>query len=181
LQPWLGLGVDPKDLSILQLLLRAFVIFFVALALVRIANKRFLARRSAFDYVLGIILAAALARAVNGSAPFFGTIVQTLCLVLLHRLLAAFSYRYVEFGNWVKGKEETLVEDGQIIQTTMSRNHISRKDLEEDVRLCGGENLGEVKTARIERNGEISVLRKPEVIPIKVEDGVQTVEIRVKS
>ena len=50
-------------------------------------------RISAFDYVLGIILASMLARAINGSAPFFGTIFLGFYFVLLHRVLAGLGHR----------------------------------------------------------------------------------------
>ncbi len=44
--------------------------FAAALVMVRSGDKRFFARKSAFDVILGFMLASVLSRAINGSAPF---------------------------------------------------------------------------------------------------------------
>ncbi len=48
----LGLGVEPKDLTFLQISLRGIIVFVASLAMVRLADKRFLAKLSAFDAIL---------------------------------------------------------------------------------------------------------------------------------
>jgi len=63
----LGVGVEANQLTIGQVSLRAIIIFFATLLIVRIANKRFFAKKTAFDIILGFILASMMARAVNGS------------------------------------------------------------------------------------------------------------------
>jgi hypothetical protein len=53
------------------------------------------------------------------------------------------------------------VENGDLILSSMRRNHISRHDLEEDLRLGARmENASQVKTARVERSGDISFIEK---------------------
>jgi len=70
----LGLGVQPQNLNFFQISLRGIIVFIAALVMLRLGDKRFLSKRSAFDVVLGFILASMLARAVNGSSAFFPTI-----------------------------------------------------------------------------------------------------------
>jgi len=70
----LGLGSDAADLTFLQISLRGVVVFVAALAIVRCGDRRFLSQTTAFDAVLGFILASMLARAVNGTAAFFPTL-----------------------------------------------------------------------------------------------------------
>src|SRR5688572_32248669 len=112
LRPWLGLDVDPKELNFLQVTLRGLIVFIFAIAIVRVADKRFLSRKTAFDIVLGLILASVLARAINGSAPFIGTIVASFVLVLAHRLLADLSSRWHWFGKLIKGNDDLIITDG---------------------------------------------------------------------
>src|SRR5512133_1597022 len=88
----LGLASQPKDLTLLQVSLRGLIVFFATLVIVRLGHKRFLAKFTAFDSVLALILASALSRAINGSAPFFPTLVMGLILVLLHRGLSAAAF-----------------------------------------------------------------------------------------
>jgi uncharacterized membrane protein YcaP (DUF421 family) len=93
----LGLHSHPEDLTFGQLALRGSLIFIALLIFMRAGHKRSLARKSAFDTAFVVILAAVLARAINGAAPFFGTIGTAAVLVLLHRLLAYFTYRSKRF------------------------------------------------------------------------------------
>ena len=161
LRPLLGLGEEPKTLDVLQVTLRGLIIFIAAIAIVRVADKRFLSRKTAFDVVLGLILASVLARAVNGSAPMLPTIVAGFVLVLTHRLMADLSCRWHCFGKLVKGNDDLLISDGKLDETALRKHNFSKRDLMEDLRLEGVENLEEVKTARLERNGDISVIKKP--------------------
>jgi hypothetical protein len=64
----LGLGREAGALTFLQISLRGVVVFVAALVIVRCGDRRFLSQKTAFDAVLGFILASMLARAVNGTA-----------------------------------------------------------------------------------------------------------------
>ena len=158
--PLLGLGVEPKDLTFLQISLRGIVVFLATLAMVRIGHKRSLARKTAFDAVLIVILASVLSRAINGSSAFFATIGGGIVIVLVHRLFAFIAYHSHWFGCLLKGRPEVIVENGNLILATMRQNHISEHDLEEDLRLDAElEDVSEVKVARVERSGDISFIK----------------------
>jgi uncharacterized membrane protein YcaP (DUF421 family) len=156
----LGLGAEPKELTFLQVSLRGIIVFIVTLVMVRISSKRSLAEKTAFDAALIIIIASVLARAVNGSAPFFPTLGTGFILVLLHRLLGVAAYYSHGFGILIKGKAAVLVEDGRLQRKNMGLNHISEHDLEEDMRLdAATEDLSKIKIARLERSGDISFIK----------------------
>lgn len=156
----LGLNSEPRDLTLLQIMLRGIVVFFSALIMVRISDKRFLARLTPLDAILGFILASMLARAVNGSASFFPTLGGGFILVFLHRLLSMLAFRWPLVGRLVKGKPSLLVKQGQIQWPAMRANHITEHDLQEELRLNGMvRGPGEVESATLERSGEISVIK----------------------
>jgi uncharacterized membrane protein YcaP (DUF421 family) len=158
--PLLGLGARPEDLTFVQISLRGIIVFLVTLMMIRLGHKRSLARKTAFDAVLIIILASVLARAINGSAAFFATLGCGFVIVALHRLLAFIAYHSHWFGCLLKGRPEVIVEDGNLILGTMRRNHISEHDLEEDLRLDARmEDTSKVKIARVERSGDISFIK----------------------
>src|SRR5437762_6311038 len=104
----LGLKLEPRELSFLQVCLRGLVVFIVALIIVRLADKRFLAKMSAFDAILGFVLASMLARAINGSASFFPTLAAGFVLVFLHRIMGWVAFRQPWFEGLVKGQAEIL-------------------------------------------------------------------------
>jgi uncharacterized membrane protein YcaP (DUF421 family) len=73
----LGLRSDAAGLTFRQISLRGVVVFVAALVIVRCGDRRFLSQKTAFDAVLGFILASMLARAVNGTASFFPKLCKT--------------------------------------------------------------------------------------------------------
>jgi len=159
----LGLGVDASALSFAQISLRGIVVFFAALLIVRCGDRRFLSQKTAFDAVLGFILASMLARAVNGTAAFFPTLGGGFVVVLLHRLLAYGARRSHRFGMLVKGRSDVVIRDGVVDDEVARRCQLSPHDLAEDLRLHGNvEGPAAVRLAVFERNGQISVVpRKP--------------------
>lgn len=160
LRPILGLGEDPKQLDAMQMALRGLIVFAAAIAIVRVADKRFLSRKTAFDVVLGLILASMLARAVNGSAPLGPTLVCGFVLAFAHRFLAFLSRKSHRFGNIVKGCDDEIIEHGQVDKEAMRKHNFTERDLMEDLRLQGVRGPEEVESARIERSGDLSVIRK---------------------
>lgn len=157
----LGLGQEPKSLTFGEIALRGIIVFIVTLVMVRMGDKRFLSKKTAFDAILGFILASMLARAVNGSAAFWPTLAGGFVLVGLHRLIAFFSRRWHKFGILVKGTSDLVIRDGVVIESAMRRNDLSVHDLQEDLRMNGQvTDAGEVKVAYAERNGHISVVPK---------------------
>lgn len=157
----LGLKVEAKDLTILQVSARGVIVFVAVTAMVRIADKRFLSHKTALDAVLGFILASMMARGINGSAPFVPTIVGGFVVVIVHRLLARLSVYSKTVGWAVKGKEDLVIQDGHVIKENLRKNDFSEADLLEDLRLNGGvESPADVNLAYIERNGKISVVKK---------------------
>jgi len=157
----LGLGLEPKDLTFLQISVRGIIVLIATLGMVRLAQKRFLARINALDAILSLVLASMLARAVNGSSAFFPTIGAGFVLVLFHRFIAYLAFRWEWFGDCLKGREDVLVDHGHFQEKNLQKNHITEKDLLEELRLNGNlEDLQKVKRAFIERSGEISVVKR---------------------
>jgi uncharacterized membrane protein YcaP (DUF421 family) len=160
-QSALGLGVEAQHLGLFQVVLRGCIIFLATLLIVRIADKRFLAKKSPFDVVLGFVLASSLGRAINGSEPLFATIAVGFVLVLLHRVISILAFHHPTLRRWLKGTADPVIRDGRLIEENLECNHVSSDDLEEELRLNAQiASAAHVHEARIERNGEISVIPK---------------------
>src|SRR5712671_5035276 len=159
LQTLLGLGVEPKQLTFLQVSVRGVIVFIAALIMVRLSSKRSLAEKTAFDAVFVVIIGSMLARAINGSEAFFPTLGTGFVLVLLHRFFGIAAYYSHAFGILVKGKPVVLVQGGRLQRKNMLWEHISQHDLEEDMRLeVETDDLSTIQAARLERSGDISFI-----------------------
>jgi len=155
----LGLGEQPATLTFLQISLRAVIVFLVTVVIIRCGDRRFLSQKTAFDAVLGFILASMLARAVNGTSAFFPTLGAGFVLVMLHRVLAFWSRRSHGLGYLIKGRSDVLIRDGRLNEELALRNRLSEHDILEDLRLHGNvREIADVELAVFERNGHISVV-----------------------
>ncbi len=90
--------VSARDLTSGQIVLRAVLVFLVWLVIVRVADRRLLGKYSAFDVVLAVMLGSVLSRAINGSAPLWGTLGAATALVTMHWILTFLSFRSHAFG-----------------------------------------------------------------------------------
>jgi uncharacterized membrane protein YcaP (DUF421 family) len=156
----LGIGVEPKGLTFLQVSVRGVIVFIATLIMVRLGSKRSLAEKTAFDAVFIVIIGSMLARAINGSEAFFPTLGTGFVLVLLHRLFGFAAYYSHAFGILVKGKPVMLMQNGKLQWENMLWEHISKHDLEEDMRLeAKTDDLTKIQVARLERSGDISFIK----------------------
>ncbi len=183
----LGVGLDPRHFTTVQVCLRAVVVYLGGLLVLRFGENRFLGKFTAFDIILGFVLGSVLSRAINGSGPLLPTLASAAVLVGLHFLLAKTAFHSHRFGDLVKGEAELLVRDGEIVWDGMRRKCLSERDLLEALRLHAHlDGVEQIREARFERNGDISIVKKkdgpsipPRVVEIAVREGVQTVRIEL--
>jgi uncharacterized membrane protein YcaP (DUF421 family) len=176
----IGFKAKPESLTVLQVALRSILAYAVGWALLRLASNRLLSRYTAFDVVLGFVLGSTLSRAINGTAPLDVTYAAVVLLVGLHQLLAWLCYRSAAANGLLNGHAQPLIRSGRILQEQMRKNYISDSDLEEELRLgAHTTEIERVEEARIERNGEISFLKRPRVVEVAVREGVQSIRIEL--
>ena len=155
----LGAHLNASDLTVGQVTLRAIFVFLVWLVIVRLADRRLMGKYSAFDVVLAVMLGSVLSRAINGSAPLWGTLSAAAALVAMHWFFSLLAFRWHAFGHLVKGTPRTLIVDGKIYENELRRNLITRNDLDEMLRLQGRiDDTAQTKLAILERNGQISAI-----------------------
>jgi uncharacterized membrane protein YcaP (DUF421 family) len=178
------LGLRAEELGAWHMAVRALIVYVATLLMVRIGEKRFLGKSTAFDIVLGIMVGSVVSRAITGSAPFFPSLAAGLVLILSHWLFAALAFHSSAFATLIKGSDRVLVRNGEIQWEAMRKSHIGENDLKTALRIeAGAEDLSSIKEARLERSGDISLIqeqRKPQILEVDVTDGVQTVRIRLE-
>ncbi len=154
-----ALGLDQDTLNVGQMALRATLVYIVGLVLVRLGEKRFIGKFSAFDVIMGIMLGSILGRAITTAEGFFATLAAAMMLIIMHYAFAVAAYHSDRFGTLVKGQPRTLVEDGQIKWDGMREGHITEKDLRSALRETAKiDDVSKVKRALLERSGNISAI-----------------------
>jgi uncharacterized membrane protein YcaP (DUF421 family) len=168
----LALGLDrtdPHDLTTLQVSLRAIAVFIAGLVIMRLGNRRFLGKATAFDVMLGFLLGSVLSRAISGTAAFLPTLAGSLVIVLLHRALAAVVLRAHWLGLLVKGRPIVVIEDGEVRRDAARRMSMTQGDLDEAIRMHGVASADQVVLGTLERNGVVTIVPRP-ASPRKVDE-----------
>ena len=161
---------------------RAVVIYIAAVVIMRIGDRRFLGHNAAFDVIFGVIIGSVFARGINGTAPIAATLVGALIIVILHWLLAFIAFYSDAFGTLLKGAEKILIRDGRLQWSAMRGANITQRDLVAALHVDGRvAKPQDVRLARLERSGEISVLpATPRLVhEVHIEHGVHTVRIEL--
>lgn len=152
-----------EDLGPLQIALRAAIMFFIAIALIRLGGMRIFGQKTAFDNVMGIMIGALMVRGIANATPFLSAIAGVATMVIIYKILAWLALRYSWVGMMVKGYHRNLYRNGQCNDKNMRIAQISKDDLMESVRLeINSNKLEDVEEAYIEKNGRISVVEKEE-------------------
>lgn len=152
---------EGKDLNALQMSSRGIVVFFIALVLIRISGRRSFGVRTPVDNIITISLGSVLSRAIVGASPFVPVIVCCFAIVALHRLFGYIIVHNRNFGKWVEGDRILLFENGKLIKPNLDRVQVCEDDIMQGVRKSAlTEDLGKIEKIYIERNGEISAVKK---------------------
>jgi uncharacterized membrane protein YcaP (DUF421 family) len=153
---------EGKDLNCLQMGCRTFVIFLIALLLIRISGRRSFGMHTPLDNIIGIILGAVLSRAIVGASPFIPVIVSCTVIVLMHRSFAWLIAHNKTAEKIMEGNKMILFKDGFFIKPNLSKALICEEEAMQGVRKSAlTQDLDKIDTIFMERNGEISAIKKP--------------------
>jgi uncharacterized membrane protein YcaP (DUF421 family) len=154
------LGLDADSLDVVQVALRAAIVYAVALAFVRLGAKRFLGKNTAFDVVVAIMFGSVMSRAITEAGEFLPILVGGGVLVALHFVVALVTFRSDRAGTLVKGSERRLVADGEMQWDQMAAAHITERDLRGALRLQA--QLDDLQAVQLASRGvgDVSVVER---------------------
>lgn len=152
---------EGKDLNCLQMTDRGILVFLISLVLIRISGRRSFGIRTPLDNIIVILLGALLSRAVVGASPFWPIVVCSCTIVLMHRLFGWLIAHSKAFSNVVEGNKIILFENDSFKKSNMSRALVCEEDIKQGVRKSAlTEDMSKIEKVYMERNGEISTIKK---------------------
>ncbi|HWF43071.1 MAG TPA: YetF domain-containing protein [Candidatus Kapabacteria bacterium] len=178
------LGTDPRQYTIGEVALRALITYVFTVFIVKLGHKRFMGRTAVFDTVLGFMLGSVMSRGVNGQSSFVSTLAAGLFLVVIHWCMGWLTLRSRRIAWLMEGTPHVLFKDGQFDEKALRQHLLNREDVEQYMRSTANVgSMSEVERATLEKSGSISIVKakrsEPQIIEIKVEQGVQTVKIEL--
>lgn len=155
----------------LVVIVRAFIGFFSLLIFARIIGKEQISQLNFFDYVLGITIgsiAATLTTDLSSRAwPHWIGLLTWAALGILMELIST-KWRYA--AKYLEGEPAIVIMNGKIMENVLKKMKYRISEVLELLRNKGVFDVNQVDFAIIEPNGQISVLLKPEFLPLTPKD-----------
>ncbi len=152
---------EGKNLSALQMTSRGIVVFVIAFVLIRISGRRSFGIRTPLDNIIAITLGATLSRAIVGASSFVPVIITCFAIVLLHRGFGWLISHSERFGRFVEGNKILLFSEGKFNDRNMKKALLCKEDVMQGVRKSAlTDDMDKIDRCYIERNGEVSALKK---------------------
>ncbi|MCQ6559768.1 DUF421 domain-containing protein [Paenibacillus mendelii] len=154
-----------------EIVWRSFLAFSIMMLIARIIGKPTVAQLSYHDFVAAITLGAITANlAFNLKMSGIQLIVALATFSGIAFALMVLTLKSKTMRRWFSGEPTVLMEDGKILENNMKKLRINLDMLNQELREKNIFNIEEVQYAVLELNGKLSVLRKPEYLPVVYKD-----------
>lgn len=147
------------------------VTFFTLLVLTRILGKRQLAQLNFFDYILGITIGSiASSLSIDPDLKFTPTWIALLLWTFWALVTSSLSLYSRRMRKMLDGEPTVVVQNGQILEGALKRLNYNVDDLRMQLRNKDVFSMAEVEFAIVEPGGQLSVLKKSQLLPATPDD-----------
>lgn len=161
---WNSFLTGSKNLPVFALALRAVILYIALIIATRLMGHRQVGILSGHNYLVaaGIVSLAAI-RMLNPESSLTSGIVIIFVYAFVNILL---SYLDIKWPRVIDRKPTILMKDGIIVKQNMLDCHVTLDNLLGQLRLKGAHNLSEIDSIVLEPYGKISVIKRPEALPL---------------
>lgn len=155
----------------LVVVVRAIISFFSLLIFAKILGKEQISQLTFFDYILGITIGSIASEAtVDLSSRVWPHFIGLLSWAILAYLMQYISLKWRYAAKVIEGEPVIVIMNGKIMDNILKQMKFRVSDILELLRNQGIFDLNEVDYAILEPNGSLSVLKKPEYLPLTPKD-----------
>ena len=151
-----GLSVSPVELVI-----RGSAMYLFLFVLFRLVIRRRVGAVGMADILVLVIIADA---AQNGMSGEYKSVTEGAILVATivawDYLIDWLNYHVPSLNSVLEAPPLLLIRDGQMLRRNMRHEFVTEEELKSKLREKGVAEISEVKEARMESDGEVSVLKK---------------------
>lgn len=152
-------------------LIRAIILYFIVVFIMRIMGKRQIGQLQPFELVIALMISELAAMPMqNTSIPLIHGIIPIITLLVLQVLISKLQLKSEISRIVFCGKPSILIEKGKININELKNNRLNLNDLLEELRLKEYYNLEDIEYAILETGGQISIIPKSECEPATRKD-----------
>jgi uncharacterized membrane protein YcaP (DUF421 family) len=154
-------AVFVPSIGLAEMVLRGTIMYLALFVILRFVGRRQAGHFGPADLLVIVLIADA---AQNGLGKEYGSVTEGIVLVLTivvwEYALDWAMWRFPALRPLLKPPGLTLVRDGKVVTEALRREMVSREELDGQLREQGVETIAEVKLARLEGDGRLSVIKK---------------------
>jgi uncharacterized membrane protein YcaP (DUF421 family) len=145
-------------LPILEKAIRPILVYLFLVVLLRVFGKRELAQLNPFDLIVLLSLSNTLQNAMIGEDnSVTGGLIGAFSLCAINYVVVRFLFKHRRLDQWIEGKPTILIKDGKIRSKAMTRELLSKSELQTIIHRQGFASLDEVQSCVLETGGTFSV------------------------
>jgi uncharacterized membrane protein YcaP (DUF421 family) len=158
------------ELDLTGIIFRVSIMYVYALALVRISGKQSLGHLTPMDFIVTLIIGDLFDDVFWAEIPLIQGMVGFATIILVHILVTYVTSRNTPIYWALASPARPLIKDGRLVQKNLQLERIHAEDVQSELRLKGEEHMREVKEARLEPSGQVSVIKDPSNKPVSKKD-----------
>jgi uncharacterized membrane protein YcaP (DUF421 family) len=145
----------------MDIVVRAFLMYFFVLLLTRIVGRRELSTLEPFDLVLLVVIGDLVQQGVTQSDySFTGLMIAVGTIAVLQAGVSWLGFRSKTAGLVLEGEPIVVVQDGKLLERNVHRERVTPAEVLEAARNQGIAKLDEIQWAILETSGQFSFIKK---------------------
>ncbi len=146
------------ELSILELIVRGVVLYFVIVLILRVLTRHTTGELTAMDLIFILLLAEAATHAMGGYSSIGDCVVLLIVFTLCNYGVNKLTYHFSFFQKLFEQSPIQVIDNGKLNRRNMRRELLTKDELMASLRENGVEDLRKVKKAFVEGDGNISFI-----------------------
>lgn len=155
----------------IEVALQTLLSFFAILYITRILGRQQVAQLTLYEYINGITFGSIAANmATDTGQRTWQHLLGLMLYGVLTFLVSSYAMKNRTASKIMQGEAVLIIQEGKILEKNLHRYHYTIDDLNVLLRKKDVFDIKDVKYAILESNGELSVMKKPEKMPVTMED-----------
>lgn len=143
----------------LIIFLRAIILYFILLAVMRLMGKRQIGEMQPFEFIITLLISElACIPMADVSIPLSYGIISVLAVFILHQIMSLIERSGNPIKFLISGKPSVVISPDGVNLKELKKNNMGVEDLIEAMRSNGYFAFDDVKYAIFESNGKLSTL-----------------------
>jgi len=149
------------DAPIVELILRAAVIYLFLFTVMRLQGRRIFGGFALSDLLVMLLLAVAVREGITGGFRTVGdALISGGTILAFDRTIDLLAFRFPGLRRFLRQQPALLIREGELLIENARNQLVTRTEIQEMLREKGVSSMDEVREARLEPNGSLSVLKR---------------------